>query len=50
VLLLRNEREEWELPGGKLELGEEPAVCAAREIVEEVFWPVTVGPLLSENR
>ena len=24
VLLLKNEREEWELPGGKLGLGEEP--------------------------
>jgi ADP-ribose pyrophosphatase YjhB (NUDIX family) len=46
VLLLRNEREEWELPGGKLELGEEPAVCVAREIAEEVSWQVTVGPLL----
>jgi ADP-ribose pyrophosphatase YjhB (NUDIX family) len=35
VLLLKNEREEWELPGGKLELGEAPAVCVAREITEE---------------
>src|SRR4051812_46240011 len=46
VLLLRNERHEWELPGGKLELGEDPAVCVVREIAEEVGWPVTAGPLL----
>ena len=46
VLLLRNERDEWELPGGKLDLGEEPADCAAREIAEEVGWQVTIGPLL----
>ena len=24
VLLLENERSEWELPGGKLEVGEDP--------------------------
>jgi hypothetical protein len=30
VLLLRNEREEWELPGGKLELGEDPAKCVGQ--------------------
>jgi len=46
VLLLRNERDEWELPGGKLDLGEEPAQCVAREIAEEVGWRVTTGPLL----
>ncbi|MCO6007971.1 NUDIX domain-containing protein [Actinoallomurus purpureus] len=46
VLLLRNERNEWELPGGKLELGEDPAVCVAREIEEEASWPVTVQTIL----
>jgi 8-oxo-dGTP pyrophosphatase MutT (NUDIX family) len=46
VLLLRNERDEWELPGGKLGLRELPADCVAREIAEEVGWAVTVGPLL----
>ena len=46
VLLLKNEREEWELPGGKLELGEEPPVCVAREITEETGLPVTTGPIL----
>ena len=46
VLLLRNEREEWELPGGKLELGEDPAVCVAREITEETGLAVTAGPIL----
>jgi 8-oxo-dGTP pyrophosphatase MutT (NUDIX family) len=46
VLLLRNEREEWELPGGKLELGEDPVGCVRREITEETGWTVTVGPIL----
>lgn len=46
VLLLRNERDEWELPGGKLDLGEDPADCVVREIAEEVGWQVTAGPLL----
>lgn len=46
VLLLRNERDEWELPGGKLELGEDPAACLVREIAEEVGWTVTAGPIL----
>ena len=46
VLLLRNERDEWELPGGKLELGEDPARCAEREIAEETGWEVSAGPLI----
>ena len=46
VLLLRNERDEWELPGGKLELGEDQPECLAREIKEETGWPVTVGAIL----
>jgi 8-oxo-dGTP pyrophosphatase MutT (NUDIX family) len=45
-LLLENERNEWELPGGKLELREEPADCVVREIREEAGWEVTAGPLL----
>lgn len=46
VLLLHNERDEWELPGGKLELGEEPPACVAREISEESGWTVRTGPIL----
>jgi 8-oxo-dGTP pyrophosphatase MutT (NUDIX family) len=29
VVLLRNERDEWELPGGRLELGEDLERCVA---------------------
>jgi len=46
VLLLENERDEWELPGGKLELGEHPPDCVIREISEETGWRVAAGPLL----
>ncbi|WP_088343992.1 MULTISPECIES: NUDIX hydrolase [Rhodomicrobium] len=46
VVLLKNERYEWELPGGKLELGETPALCVAREIEEELGLSVEAGPLL----
>lgn len=34
--LLMNERDEWELPGGRLEPGEDPESCVVREIAEEL--------------
>jgi 8-oxo-dGTP pyrophosphatase MutT (NUDIX family) len=46
VLLLKNERDEWELPGGRLETGETPRQCVVREIEEETGWPVTAAQLL----
>lgn len=47
VLLLRNERDEWELPGGRLELDEGPEQCVVREIEEESGWQVAAGPVLN---
>jgi 8-oxo-dGTP pyrophosphatase MutT (NUDIX family) len=46
VVLLQNERREWELPGGKLEIGESPEECVVREIREEPGLEVEVGPLI----
>jgi 8-oxo-dGTP pyrophosphatase MutT (NUDIX family) len=46
LVLLENERGEWELPGGRLELGEQPPDALIREIDEELNIPVTIGQLL----
>lgn len=36
IVLLKNERDEWELPGGKLESDEIAEDCVIREIKEEL--------------
>jgi ADP-ribose pyrophosphatase YjhB (NUDIX family) len=46
VVLLENERDEWELPGGRLEAGEDPATCLAREFAEELGVSVIVKSIL----
>ena len=46
AVLLRNDREEWELPGGRLEPDESPEECLERETREELNLRVDVGPLL----
>jgi 8-oxo-dGTP pyrophosphatase MutT (NUDIX family) len=54
VLLLENERGEWELPGGRLETGgpdgatgdDTPEHALEREIREETGWEVRAGPLI----
>jgi mutator protein MutT len=47
IVLLKNERDEWELPGGKLEVSESLEGCLTREIAEETGIEVEVGPLLN---
>lgn len=46
VVLLHNERDEWELPGGELEPGGSPEECVVREINEELGLEVSVTSIL----
>lgn len=46
VVLLMNDRDEWELPGGRIEVGETCEACVEREIAEELGLSVRTSGLL----
>jgi ADP-ribose pyrophosphatase YjhB (NUDIX family) len=46
VVLLENERGEWELPGGRPERGEQPSIRLMREFAEELGTEIEVGPII----
>lgn len=46
VILLKNERDEWELPGGKLDPGESPESCVVREVFEELNISVQIDRII----
>jgi 8-oxo-dGTP diphosphatase len=49
VLLLRNERGEWDLPGGRPDPGEDHRTALRREVREETALVVEVGAALDEQ-
>ncbi|MEO1427646.1 MAG: NUDIX hydrolase [Cyanobacteria bacterium J06633_8] len=46
ALLLKNERDEWDLPGGRIELGETPENCLIREFQEETSVNVKIEEII----